>query len=234
MRSSACGCALGARSLRRADVRRGSGTLFQVRLWRDGRAILLYSSGIMSHDAGEAEATLDPEDWSELRRSCRGAPTDLRHRDRRHREHRRHRRSRIARRHLPRGGPLVSRGRRGAFARLIEQNVAQAEYLAGRVEARPDLELMAPVALNIVCFRYHPEGVSGGALDALNEEVVLRLQESGLAVPSGTRLRGQFVIRVAIVNHRSRREDFDALVDGVLRFGREIVREGMVDSRGGS
>jgi glutamate/tyrosine decarboxylase-like PLP-dependent enzyme len=109
-----------------------------------------------------------------------------------------------------------------AFVRLIEQNVAQAEHLARRVEAEPKLELLAPVALNIVCFRYAPRGLPDEVLNAINEEVLLRVQESGIAVPSSTTLKGRFALRVAIVNHRSRREDFDALVDAVLRLGREV------------
>ncbi len=40
------------------------------------------------------------------------------------------------------------------YRRMIEQNVEQAAYLAGLIEQQPDLELMAPVPLNIVCFRF--------------------------------------------------------------------------------
>jgi hypothetical protein len=52
--------------------------------------------------------------------------------------------------------------------------------------------------------------------DALNEEVLLRVQESGIAVPSSTRIDGRLALRVAITNHRSRREDFDRFIDAVL------------------
>jgi len=110
----------------------------------------------------------------------------------------------------------------GAFARLVEQNVAQAEHLAARVRAHPELELLAPVALNVVCFRYRREGIDEAALNALNEEVLFRIHEAGIAVPSSTLLHGRFALRVAIVNHRSRRADFDALVDAVVRIGREV------------
>jgi len=110
----------------------------------------------------------------------------------------------------------------GAFARLVEQNVAQAEHLAARVRAHPELELLAPVALNVVCFRYRREGIDEAALNALNEEVLLRIHEAGIAVPSSTLLHGRFALRVAIVNHRSRRADFDALADAVVRIGRDV------------
>ena len=106
-----------------------------------------------------------------------------------------------------------------AFARLIEQNVAQAGYLAGLITAHPRLELLAPVPLNVVCFRYRVPETDDAALNALNQEILLRIQESGLAIPSHTVLGGRFAIRVAITNHRSRREDFDLLVRAVVETG---------------
>jgi glutamate/tyrosine decarboxylase-like PLP-dependent enzyme len=113
-----------------------------------------------------------------------------------------------------------------AFGRLIEQNVEQASYLAQLIESHPELELLAPVPLNVVCFRYTPQGDWKHSLDALNEEILLRVQERGLAVPSATVLQGRFALRVANVNHRSRQSDFESLVEAVVSIGREIVREG--------
>ena len=109
------------------------------------------------------------------------------------------------------------------FARLIEQNVAQAAFLAGLVRRHPRMELLAPVPLNVVCFRSRPAGVPAEGLDTLNEEVLMRLQESGVAVPSSTRIGGRFAIRAAIVNHRSRREDFRKLVEEVDLLGQRIA-----------
>lgn len=106
------------------------------------------------------------------------------------------------------------------FARLIAQNVRQARYLAGLVEAAPELELLAPVPLNIVNFRYVAPGLDDVALDKFNARILAELQESGIAAPSSTVLNGRFALRVAITNHRSRREDFDVLVDAVLKLGR--------------
>jgi glutamate/tyrosine decarboxylase-like PLP-dependent enzyme len=112
------------------------------------------------------------------------------------------------------------------MGRLIAQNVAQAQYLTERVTAAPDLELLAPTALNIVCFRYGVPGWDDARLNALNTELLLRLQESGLAVPSGTLLRGRYALRCAITNHRSRRADFDLLIAAVQRLGRELAGSG--------
>ena len=108
------------------------------------------------------------------------------------------------------------------LVRIIEQNVAQTRHLVALIEAHEDLELLAPAPLNIACFRYAPRGLDDTALNDLNAELLLRLQESGIAVPSGTVLGGRYAIRVANVNHRTRREDLDILVEAVVRIGAEL------------
>ena len=113
-----------------------------------------------------------------------------------------------------------------AFARLIEQNVQQAAHLVRLIAAHPRLELLAPAPLNVVCFRYTAPGLDNTALNAVNQEILLRIQESGLAVPSHTDLGGRFAIRVAITNHRSRREDFDLLAKAVVETGDALRKEG--------
>ena len=109
------------------------------------------------------------------------------------------------------------------YGRLIQQNIDQADYLAKLIHAAPELELMAPVSLSVVCFRYTRPGLDDAALDALNEQIVVELQELGTAAPSGTIVRGRVILHVANVNHRSRREDFDILVREVIRIGGELV-----------
>jgi glutamate/tyrosine decarboxylase-like PLP-dependent enzyme len=79
------------------------------------------------------------------------------------------------------------------------------------------------VSLNIVCFRYAPSGLGQELLDEVNREILMRVQERGIAVPSSTRLGGRLALRVAISNQRSRRADFDTLVEAVLRIGDEVV-----------
>ena len=106
------------------------------------------------------------------------------------------------------------------YGQLIEQNVRQAAYLRERIASAPELELLAPAPLNIVCFRYAAPGRDEPALTALNQGILADLQEQGIAVPSSTVLDGRFALRVAICNHRSRREDFDLLVEETLRLGR--------------
>lgn len=124
-------------------------------------------------------------------------------------------------------GPDLSRGFRAlktwftlkvyggdAIGQVIAHNCALARYLETRIQSHPALELLAPVQLNIVCFRHVGENP-----DALNAAIVADLQESGIAAPSSTAIDGKLAIRAALFNHRTQARDVDALVEGVLRFG---------------
>jgi aromatic-L-amino-acid decarboxylase len=127
-------------------------------------------------------------------------------------------------------GPDLSRGFRAlkvwltlsvhgadAIGTAVQRSCDLAQRLAARIDAEPALERLAPVALNIVCFRYRAAEV---ALDSLNAAIVADLHEDGVAAPSTTVLDGRLAIRAAIVNHRTGPEDVDRLVDAVLARGR--------------
>lgn len=125
------------------------------------------------------------------------------------------------------------------FGRVIDQNVEQVQALVAMIDAHPELERLAPAPLNIVCFRYRPPHItttnavphdaerdaSDARLDAINRELLARLQESGVALPSSTILGGRFALRVAHVNHRTRDEDLTTLVETIVRIGRQIEGE---------
>jgi aromatic-L-amino-acid/L-tryptophan decarboxylase len=86
--------------------------------------------------------------------------------------------------------------------------------------------LLVPVSLNIVCFRYAALHLNESQLQALNAEILLRLQERGIAVLSSTILSGnRFALRVANTNQRSLSEDFEVLVRAVLEEGRKLATE---------
>jgi glutamate/tyrosine decarboxylase-like PLP-dependent enzyme len=102
----------------------------------------------------------------------------------------------------------------------ISQCCRLARYLRDRVEASSSLELLAPVALNIVCFRF----VCADA-DRTNREIVADLHEAGIAAPSTTVIDGKLAIRAAIVNHRTRDADIDILIDAVLATGRTYIKD---------
>jgi aromatic-L-amino-acid/L-tryptophan decarboxylase len=110
-----------------------------------------------------------------------------------------------------------------AFGTIIDRNIALARHLAARIDSTPGLELMAPVAIDIVCFRVDPGGMDEAGLRALNTEIMLRIQESGVAVFTDTTIRGRHALRVAICNHRTRIEDLDLLLGEVLRIGGHLT-----------
>jgi glutamate/tyrosine decarboxylase-like PLP-dependent enzyme len=109
------------------------------------------------------------------------------------------------------------------FGRMIARNVEQAHYFGGLVESDPSLELLAPIGMDIVCFRFNPGGMDTNALNALNKEILMQLHEKGIAVPSYTTLGDTYCLRIAISNHRSTFEDFDLLAKEVVRLGKEIT-----------
>jgi len=108
------------------------------------------------------------------------------------------------------------------FGRMIARNVEQARYLGRLVEQAEGLELTAPIGLDIVCFRFNPGGLEVEELNQLNQLLLVELQETGLAAPSYTTLHGNYCLRVAISNHRSRDEDFELLVREVLRIAQRL------------
>ena len=101
------------------------------------------------------------------------------------------------------------------LARKISDNCRQAARMAALVEAADALELGAPVALNVCCFRYAPKDVDGESQDALNRQLAVRLQLDGKVVFSTTKLGGRTFLRAAIVNHRTRDEDIDLAIAAV-------------------
>ena len=109
----------------------------------------------------------------------------------------------------------------------MTENCRHAAYLAKLVDQTENLERLAPVETCICCFRYRPSAdLADIDLDQLNAEIVIRLQESGLAAPSTTRINGHLAIRVNITNHRTRVSDIDLLVEEISRLGEELASTG--------
>jgi Glutamate decarboxylase and related PLP-dependent proteins len=125
-------------------------------------------------------------------------------------------------------GPDLSRGFRALktwftlkvygpekLGQVISNTCALAQYMKQRIETEAQLELLAPVSLNIVCFRYRSADAN-----RVNADLAVALQESGIAAPSTTTINGKLAIRAAIVNHRTTASDIDALIDATLAFGK--------------
>lgn len=135
-------------------------------------------------------------------------------------------------------GPDLSRGFRAlkvwftmkehgaaGLARAIETNCEQAQYLASRLAHDADFELVAPVELQIVCFRPRLPHLDDAVVDAIADEAVIRLQESGVAVISSTTVFGRRAMRVCITNHRTERTDLDVMLDALRRITRSVAEQ---------
>ncbi|MDQ2718562.1 MAG: pyridoxal-dependent decarboxylase [Bacteroidota bacterium] len=111
------------------------------------------------------------------------------------------------------------------FGRMITQNVEQVQYLKSLINKNLKLELTGPAPLNLLCFRYIGDLKNDEQLNELNKELLFRLHESGIALPSYTTLKGKYSIRVANTNHRTVKEDFEILVNKVVELGEELEKE---------
>jgi aromatic-L-amino-acid decarboxylase len=105
----------------------------------------------------------------------------------------------------------------------VLRNCQLARLLADRVTAIPELELLAPVQLNIVCFRYRDSRLTEAQLNSLNADLVADVQESGIAAPSTTLLESRLAIRVNITNHRTDEAAIEALLDAVIARGKALA-----------
>ena len=108
------------------------------------------------------------------------------------------------------------------YRRLVRQNIQQATFLSTLVQEAKHLELIIETNLNIVCYRFNPGDLSQDKLNILNKNILMELQTQGIASPSYTFLHGKYAIRVAITNHRSRREDFEELIKETQRIGESL------------
>lgn len=102
----------------------------------------------------------------------------------------------------------------GQFRAAIGSDLRHAQLLARLITAEPALELLAPVQLSVVCFRWRdtPEG----DLDRRNAAILRELSRRRRVYLSSTRVRGAFALRACIINHRTTDADITAIVEEVL------------------
>jgi glutamate/tyrosine decarboxylase-like PLP-dependent enzyme len=137
-------------------------------------------------------------------------------------------------------GPDLSRGFRAlktwttlkvhgthAIGEAIRRSCELARYLESRIAVAPELELMASVELNIVCFRYR-FAATEERCNQLNRTIVIALHESGAVAPSTTVIGSRVVIRAAFVNHRTSRAEIDTLITAVLAAGKALGQAAVV------
>ncbi|UCG37465.1 MAG: aminotransferase class V-fold PLP-dependent enzyme [Candidatus Bathyarchaeota archaeon] len=119
---------------------------------------------------------------------------------------------------------LRAYGRR-KYSNIIQQNIDQTNYLAEIIESDPKMEITAPVVSNIVCFRYRPKALSELELEKLNKSIYSDLNKISFWMVSDTTIKGRYMLRACNVNHRSRKQDIDFLLDEVKRTGKRIVSQ---------
>jgi len=114
-----------------------------------------------------------------------------------------------------------------AFRQQIDNDLEMASHLKGLVARAPDLELMAPVPLSAVCFRFVPasQPLRDPQLDDFNLKILNRVQRGGRVFISNATIHGSFALRACIVNHRTTRPDVEAVVDEVVKVGHAVLSE---------
>jgi glutamate/tyrosine decarboxylase-like PLP-dependent enzyme len=127
-------------------------------------------------------------------------------------------------RSFPVWATLQAYGREG-YRAIVERHLDLAQRLAARVDEAPDLERLADVPLNIVCFRFRPEGVSEEALDDLNWRLGEAVISDGRVAFGTTDFGGRVALRPAITNWRIREVDVDLLVDVTRELGARLMAE---------
>jgi glutamate/tyrosine decarboxylase-like PLP-dependent enzyme len=108
----------------------------------------------------------------------------------------------------------------GAFREAIRADLEHAQRLARAVATSEALELLAPVSLSAVVFRYR----HGERADALNAAILSRVIARGRVYLSNATVGGRFALRACFVNHRTQDTDVDAIVPEVLAAAREVAR----------
>ena len=102
---------------------------------------------------------------------------------------------------------------------MVERHLDLARHLAQRIDDDPDFERFDEVKLNIVCFRYRPQGVTEHQLDELNERLGRAVLDDGRVYVGTSRYDGKVVFRPAIVNYRTTEADVDALHEVLRELG---------------
>jgi glutamate/tyrosine decarboxylase-like PLP-dependent enzyme len=126
---------------------------------------------------------------------------------------------------LPIWATLAAYGRSG-YRALVERHCDLAAHLAAAVDAAPDLERLAEVPLNVVCFRYRPAGLPEPELDDINRRLGEALLDDGRVFAGATVYGGRAALRPAISNWRTTADDLDLLVDVVRELGAKAADAG--------
>jgi glutamate/tyrosine decarboxylase-like PLP-dependent enzyme len=106
---------------------------------------------------------------------------------------------------------LKAYGREG-YREMVDRHIRLAQRVGAEIEAAADFELLAPVRLNVVCFRYRPQGIAEADLDELNRRLGAAILADGRVFYGTTVYAGKVAFRPAISNWRTTELDVDLIV----------------------
>jgi aromatic-L-amino-acid decarboxylase len=78
----------------------------------------------------------------------------------------------------------------------IREHISIAAGISHRIQEEPDFEIMAPVVISVICFRFKPAGYGREELNSINEKLMHSLNDSGKIYLSHTVLNGNYVLRM--------------------------------------
>ncbi|MCU0393895.1 MAG: aminotransferase class I/II-fold pyridoxal phosphate-dependent enzyme [Thermoflexibacter sp.] len=120
------------------------------------------------------------------------------------------------------------------LAEAIREDIKKAKYLAEKIERSVDFELLAPVPMSIVCFRYIGKPHTKVDLrssnehkekfyNELNQNIIKAIEKDGRVFLAGTQIKDKTALRVCCVNHRRTYQDIDYLYDVLREIAEKIL-----------
>jgi aromatic-L-amino-acid decarboxylase len=113
-----------------------------------------------------------------------------------------------------------------AFRNSIRGDLELAQQLAHNISMQPALEVLAPVELSAVCFRFtggKNAAFTDAELNAKNAAILRKIIQRGNVYISNATIRGLFALRACIVNHRAKSDDMQLIVNETLAAAAEVV-----------
>jgi aromatic-L-amino-acid decarboxylase len=120
--------------------------------------------------------------------------------------------------------PLKMHGA-GAFRTALDEKLDLAAYLADKLQATPQIDLVAPPELSLLAFRHCPPGLTGAPLDAHNRRLLSAINARQRVLLSGTTIDGMFLLRACVLSFRTHQDRIDALLEDLAAALADLARE---------
>ena len=108
----------------------------------------------------------------------------------------------------------------------VKNHLTLAKKIMNHVVEDQDFELMAPVPLNTICFRYHPKSVNDTEmLNSMNEELLQKVNQSGKMYITHTKLNGQYTLRMVTAQTNVSERQIENAWELIRTYSDEISRQ---------